>query len=133
MTIRAIFLGCAVLGSCCAGCSAGTPPQQQPTRTAPATGGTATAQLIVDNLVRSGQAVHNPVDTTAVDCPDAGCAQAVTSDRFQVMSFATTGAAQRYAGTHESRQVETIVVNFSPADPESERDALWSQITRMVR
>lgn len=119
---------------CGAGCASEEPAPAAPTSQSPAPGaGTSTARALVDALARDGQPVLDPVDTTAVDCKDAGCAQAITTDRFRVLSFPSTGAAQRYAADHGMRQIGILAVDFSPAVPDTERDEIWTEITRLVR
>ncbi|AFM15520.1 hypothetical protein Mycch_0702 [Mycolicibacterium chubuense NBB4] len=120
---------------CCVSCSSGAPSQQGATTTTapPEAVETTLASAVVANLQKGDGVDLHPTDTTAADCPDAGCAQSVTTDSFRIMSFSTTGRAQRYAGTHDSRQIEALVVTFSPNVSAQQRDALWAKITRMVR
>ncbi len=121
----------AVLALCCAGCAAPAPaPRETVTHSAPA--GTSTAGVVVDHLQSQNHILLHPADTTSSDCAHAGCAQAVTTDRFTIMSFSGTGAAQRYAADHGLRQIATIVVDFSPTVSDQERDELWAEISRMV-
>jgi hypothetical protein len=120
--------------SLCVSCAPGAPstapsPTDNPTEEFD----TTVAGAVVSNLEKNGHVNLHPSDTTSADCPSAGCAQSVTTDKFRIMSFTTTGAAQRYAGTHGSHQLEALVVDFPSTVPAPERDALWSQITRMVR
>lgn len=131
MTPRFVLLAASVLVLICGGChaSASSPPQAV-THVAPP--GTTTAGAVVDHLQSQKQILLHPVDMTAVDCARSGCAQAVATDRFTIMSFAGTGAAQRYAADRGLRQIATIVVEFAPTVPDSERDELWTAITQSV-
>ncbi|TRW86322.1 hypothetical protein FK535_07640 [Mycolicibacterium sp. 018/SC-01/001] len=131
MTPRIVLLCASVTLLACGGCHA-SPPPSAPTVTHAAPEGATTAGVVVDHLQAERHILLNPVDTTRADCPQAGCAQAVTTNRFTVMSFAGTGAAQRYAGDRGLRQIATIVVAFSPTVPEPERDELWADIERTV-
>lgn len=92
-----------------------------------------TAREIVDALDRQGLPIVNPVDATAAECPGIGCTQAVVTGRFRIYEFATSGAAQIYAGSQKTRQAETVVVTFAPVVGQAERDRYWSAIVRLVR
>ena len=72
------------------------------------------------------------MDTSAADCPTIGCAQSITTERMQVLSFRTSGAAQVYAADHGMRQVMTVVVAFAPTVHADERQAYWAAVTRLV-
>lgn len=72
------------------------------------------------------------MDTSAVDCPTIGCVQAITTERMQVLSFRTSGAAQIYAADHSMRQVMTVVVAFAPTVRAEERQTYWDAITRLM-
>lgn len=124
---------CAAMGLAlwCAGCTSQA-PSPQPTATHSAPADTSIAGVVVDHLQRENHVLLHPVDTTAPDCQRVGCAQAIGTDKFMIMSFSRTGDAQRYAADHGFRQIETIVVDFSPTVPEQERDQLWTEISRMV-
>ncbi|MEH3143154.1 MAG: hypothetical protein PGN37_23935 [Mycobacterium kyogaense] len=115
----------------CSGCGASTPSPQPPS-TLSAPPGITTAGAVVEHLQNDRHVLLHPVDTTATDCAQAGCAQSVSTDRFTIMSFPGTGAAQRYAADHGLRQVASIVVDFSPTVPEPEREDLWADVTRSV-
>lgn len=91
-----------------------------------------TARGVVDALHRAGFAAANPVDTTAQECPDAGCDQSIVTDTLQVKSFSTTGRAQKYAATQGLFQVGTVVVEFAPSVPQSERERYRAQLQRVV-
>lgn len=132
MTGRRAGLGVAVgLAVWCAGC-ASQAPSPQPTVTHSAPAETSTAGAVVDHLQNDDHVLLHPMDTTASDCPRAGCAQAIGTDRFTIMSFSGTGAAQRYAADHGFRQIASVVVDFSPTVSEQERDRLWAEISRMI-
>ncbi|MBX7454558.1 hypothetical protein GR927_41820 [Mycolicibacterium sp. 3033] len=121
-----------VLAVCCAGCSGPSPAEPETmTHTAPPAA-LSVASMVVDHLQSEDHVLLHPVDTTRSDCPQAGCAQAVTTDRFTIMSFPGTGVAQRYAADRGLRQVASIVVEFAPTVPDNERDQLWADITHTV-
>lgn len=121
-----------VLALCCAGCSGTSPSEPETVTHSAPPAAVSVAQLVVDRLQSEDHVVLHPVDTTRSNCPQAGCAQAVTTDRFTIMSFPGTGVAQRYAADRGLRQVASIVVAFAPTVPENERDQLWAEITHTV-
>lgn len=86
------------------------------------------AASVVTALGRLGAAPPRPVDTTAQECPSAGCTQAVVTDWFRIKSFATDAAAQEYATSPQQMQAANIVVTFSPRLPTEERQRYWSAI-----
>ena len=92
-----------------------------------------TAGGVVEALDDRGFAVPKPLDTTAQECPAAGCDQSIVTDTLRVKSFPTTAGAQKYAGDHGLRQVQTIVVAFAPPIPPAEQDLYWAQIQVLVR
>jgi hypothetical protein len=92
-----------------------------------------TARGVVDALAGEGFAVPNPLDTTAQECPAAGCDQSIVTDTLRVKSFPTTAAAQTYAEDSGLQQVQTIVVRFAPPVPKADRDRYWAQIQALVR
>jgi hypothetical protein len=94
--------------------------------------GALTARGVVNALNRTGFAAANPVDTTAQECPAAGCDQSIVTDTLRVKSFQTTARAQAYAGDHGLDQVETIVVAFAPPVPKAEQARYWAQIQSLV-
>jgi hypothetical protein len=130
-----LFVGIAVS---CGACSSWDPP---PPVQAPATAaenpavllGAMSARQLVDALPGAGVPTLHPVDDTGAQCPGVGCDQSIVTDAFRVMSFPSTGAAERYAADHEARQVETLAVSFSPNVPAAERDRDWNAITGLVR
>ncbi len=119
---------CEILGSACAAPVA--PRTETPWPTAASS--SHIARDVVDALKRSGLHPGHPVDTSAADCPTIGCAQSITTERMQVLSFRTSGAAQVYAADHGMRQVMTVVVAFAPTVHADERQAYWAAITRLV-
>lgn len=91
-----------------------------------------TAEQLVRELQRDGLDVDHPVEATDSSCAQAGCNQAVVTDRFRLLVFPTTGAAQTYAAKHGMRQIETLAVGFAPVVPEAERDRYWAAIVRLA-
>jgi hypothetical protein len=116
--------------ACCVGCGGPAGAAQSVTHTPDPAATTASA--VVDALTSDHVTILHPVDTTAADCANAGCAQAITTDRFRIMSFSSSGAATKYAADHGMEQVESIAVGFSPVVPQPERDRLWRAITHVV-
>ncbi|BBZ28549.1 hypothetical protein MMAD_28440 [Mycolicibacterium madagascariense] len=92
-----------------------------------------TARDVVDALDRDGLAVPHPLDTTAQECPAAGCVQSIVTDTLRVKSFPSTAAARTYAQQNGLDQVQTIVVRFAPPVPKADQDRYWAQIQAMVR
>ena len=139
---RRIFVGLAV-GCLLSGCTSHPPAYPGPaTSAAGATSPTAmrggelgalTARGLVDALNKTGFAVPNPLDTTARECPAAGCSQSIVTDTVQVKSFSTTARAQTYAGDHGLFQVETIVVAFAPPVSQAEQHRYRTQIQFLMR
>lgn len=121
----------------CGGCSLEPPAPVQNRATSSLSPaellGTMTAGQVVDALPRAGLTVLHPVDATSAECPKAGCDQDVVTDRFRIMSFPSTGAAEKYATDHGARQVETLTVSFSPSVPDVERNEYWAAIVRLAR
>jgi hypothetical protein len=122
----------------CAACSSWDPP---PPVQAPASArlnpaellGAMTARQVVDALPRAGLPTAHPVDSTAAECPDAGCEQSIVTDQFRILSFAGTGAAEKYAADHGARQVETLALTFSPSVPMADQDRYWAAIVNLAR
>ena len=92
-----------------------------------------TARGVVVALSGAGFAAPNLVDTTAQECPRDGCEQSVVTDTVRVKSFASTARAQSYAATRGLFQVQTVVVEFTPALSAQERDRYQSEIAVLVR
>ncbi|WP_283611058.1 hypothetical protein [Mycolicibacterium poriferae] len=92
-----------------------------------------TAEQIVSALQREGFDVDHPTEATDVNCAEAGCTQAVVTDRFRLLVFPSTGSAQSYAASQDMRQIETIAVGFAPVVPEAQRDRYWNAIVRLAR
>jgi hypothetical protein len=91
------------------------------------------AEAVVTALGRLGAAPPRPVDTTAQECPAAGCTQAVVTDWFRIKSFATDAAAQEHATSPQQMHAANIVVTFSPRLPTEERQRYWSAIVRHLQ
>ena len=124
----------AVAAAMCAACSAPAAPTTDTTsRSAPVALVSRTAEQIVRELQRQGFDVDHPAEATDTSCADAGCTQAVVTDRFRLLAFPTTGAAQTYAATRGMRQIETVAVSFAPVVPAGERDRYWAAIVRLIR
>lgn len=92
-----------------------------------------TARGVVDALNRTGFTAPNPLDTTAQECPAAGCDQSIVTDTLRVKSFATTARAQSYAGDKGLYQVETIVVAFAPPISKADQGRYWAHIQALVQ
>jgi hypothetical protein len=119
---------CAMLGSACA-----SPIAPRSAAPWPASGsGSHIAHDVVDALKRNGLQPGRPVDTSATNCPAIGCVQSITTERMQVLSFRTSGAAQIYAADHSMRQVMTVVVAFAPTLRAEECQTYWAAITRLM-
>ena len=133
LTAGVLLMGCSSQPAAPTGSeSPGAPPRA----TAPTRGGemqALTARGIVDELTRMGFAVPNPLDTTAQECPAAGCDQSIVTDTLRVKSFPSTGKAEIYARDRGLDQVETIVVSFAPPVSQAEQDRYWAQIQKLVR
>ena len=142
---RSILLACLTVGCLLSGCSSRPPAYPGPATSAAApasAGATAmrggelgalTARGLVDALDKTGFAVPNPLDTTAQECPSAGCNQSIVTDTLRVKSFSTTSRAQTYAGSHGLFQVETIVVAFAAPVSQAEQDRYRTQIQILVQ
>lgn len=91
-----------------------------------------TARGVVDALTKMGFKAPNPQDTTAQECPAAGCDQSIVTDTLRVKSFPSTGTAEIFAKDRGLYQVETIVVSFAPPVPQAEQDRYWAQIEKLV-
>jgi hypothetical protein len=94
--------------------------------------GALTAKGLLDALGRDGFPAHNPVDTTAQECPAAGCLQSIVTDRLRVKSFPTTGQAQIYAADRNLYQVTTLVVDFAPPVTPAQRLRYQAEIQKLV-
>ena len=95
--------------------------------------GALTARGLVNALNATGFVAPNPVDTTAQECPAAGCDQSIVTDTLRVKSFLSTAKAQTYAGDNGLYQVETIVVAFAPPLSKAEQAKYWAHIQSLVR
>jgi hypothetical protein len=129
-------LGLVVLvgaASVCASCSPSSTPASPTSSTTSAAPAAPVARSVVDAVAqRTGVDLH-PVDTTAADCPTIGCTQAVTTDRFRVLAFPTTGRAERFAGDNGARQIEALAVTFPASSSPQDQDRWWGDITAVVR
>lgn len=94
--------------------------------------GALSAKGLVDALNREGLPAPNPTDTTARECPAAGCLQSIVTDNLRVKSFASTGQAQIYAAERNLYQVTTVVVDFAPPMTESQQTRYEEAIQRLV-
>lgn len=88
---------------------------------------------VVHALQHAGLAVPNALETTAQECPAAGCDQAVVTDILRVKSFATTPLAVRYAAAHGLDRAGTVVVSFAPPIAATERARYWQEIEKLTR
>jgi hypothetical protein len=88
-----------------------------------------TAWSVVRALSRAGLVVTNPLDTTAHECPAAGCLQSVVTDQLRVKSFASSAAAMRFASARGLHHVGTVVVAFAPPLSPADRSRYWAAIT----
>ncbi len=91
------------------------------------------ARGIVDQLAKLGFEAPNPMDTTAQECPVAGCSQSIVTDTLRVKSFTSTGKAESYAKERGLDQVATIVVSFAPPVSPSDQDRYWAEVQRLVQ
>ncbi|CAN5466632.1 hypothetical protein BH09ACT8_BH09ACT8_03400 [soil metagenome] len=91
------------------------------------------ARRIVDQLTKQGFEAPNPVDTTAQECPAAGCDQSIVTDTLRVKSFPSTGRAEIYARERGLDQVATIVVSFAPPVSPSDQERYWAEVQRLVQ
>jgi hypothetical protein len=142
---RSIFVACLTVGCLLSGCSNRPPTYPGPATSAagPTSGGATamrggelgalTARGLVEALNETGFAVANPLDTTAQECPAAGCNQSIVTDTLRVKSFSTTARAQTYAGNHGLFQVETIVVAFAARVSQAAQDRYRTQIQTLVK
>lgn len=140
-----VFAGCVVLACLVGSCSNRAPTypgsamtaggSAAPVATAMRGGelGTLTARGLVDALNRTGYAAPRPLDTTAQECPTAGCEQSIVTDTLRVKSFASTARAQSYAATQGLFQMATIVVAFAPPLTQPDRDRYLKQIEVLLR
>jgi hypothetical protein len=93
---------------------------------------TQTAWSVVRALSHAGLAATNPLDTTAQECPSAGCQESVVTDQLRVKSFASASQASRYAAAHGLQSSGAIVVSFAPPLPASARDKYWTAVVRFT-
>ncbi len=91
-----------------------------------------TAAGLVAALAAEGVAAPNPVDTTAQECPVAGCQQALVTDTMRVKSFATVSRAKWYALTHRLPRFANIVVDFAPPLTTAQCDGYLAAIARLL-
>ena len=81
---------------------------------------------------RAGFAAANPLDTTAQECPSAGCQEAVVTDQLRVKSFVSAQLASRYAMPRRLDCVGTVVVSFAPPLPASEREQYRAEVVELA-
>lgn len=91
-----------------------------------------TAAALVAVLTAEGVAVPDPIDTTAQECPAAGCQQAVVTDTMRVKSFATVTRAEWYAVAHDLPRFANIVVEFAPPLTAAQRNGYLAAIGRLL-
>ena len=137
MTDRGIVVLAATLTGvalCLGACSTHAAPSSDPTAQSAAVPLVPrTAEQIVSALQREGFDVDHPTEATDVNCAQAGCTQAVVTDRFRLLVFPSTGSAQLYADSQDMRQIETLAVGFAPVVPEAQRDRYWNAIVQLAR
>jgi hypothetical protein len=110
-------------------------PQGTPLASSGARGGERsqqTAWSVVRALSRAGLAATNPLDTTAQECPSAGCRESVVTDQLRVKSFASASQASRYAAAHDLQSSGPIVVSFAPPLPANAREKYWAAVVRFT-
>jgi hypothetical protein len=83
--------------------------------------------------VHNGTNEFPALDTTAQECPSAGCDQAVVTDTLRVKSFASRSQATAYASARGLDRVGTIVVSFAPPLAASDRGVYWKQIRELIK
>ncbi|ORB50127.1 hypothetical protein BST42_20470 [Mycolicibacterium rhodesiae] len=91
-----------------------------------------TAAGLVAALTADGVAVPNPIDTTAQECPAAGCEQSIVTDTLRVKSFATVRQAKWYSVAAGLPRFANIVVEFAPPLTVGERDVYLEAIGRLL-
>ena len=91
-----------------------------------------TASGLIAALEEDGVAVPNSLDTTAQECPTAGCDQAILTDTIRVKSFATLSQARWYAMTRNLPEFANIVVEFAPPLTAEEREGYLAAIGRLL-
>jgi hypothetical protein len=132
----AFVCGCASTTTGPAATQSDAPKQTGTPLASPVTGGgersTRTAWGVVRALSRTGFAATNPLDTTAHECPTAGCEQSVVTDQLRVKSFATPSQASRFASARGLDHVGTVVVAFAPPLSPSDREKYWAQIETLA-
>jgi hypothetical protein len=136
---RAVHL--ALLAAVAAGCAgagattdeATTPRADGPlTRTPSLADRTPSAAAVVQAMANAGIPVPRPVDTTALECPRAGCEQSIVTDTLRVKSFATPQKAVRYAEAQRLWSDGNIVVAFAPPLNEAAREHYWADIEAIL-
>ena len=145
MTVRIGVTCLMVIGLLATGCAgrssypdAGQSPtaSSHPSQSAATIGGelgAPTARRIVDELATAGFEVPKPRDTTAQECPCAGCNQSIVTDTLRVKSFPSTGLAETYAADRGLHQIATIVVSFAPPLTPADQDRYWAEVQKLVR
>lgn len=105
---------------------------QQPSAHATSGHEPLTAAGLVAALVAQGVAEPNPIDTTAQECPTAGCQQALVTDTMRVKSFATVPRAKWYAMSRRQPRFANIVVEFAPPLTPAQCDGYLATIARLL-
>ncbi|WP_142391436.1 hypothetical protein [Mycobacterium sp. ENV421] len=105
---------------------------QQPSANAGTGHEPLTAGGLVAALTADGVAVPNAIDTTAQECPAAGCEQAIVTDTLRVKSFATVRQAKWYSVAAGLPRFANIVVEFAPPLTVAERDGYLEAIGRLL-
>lgn len=91
-----------------------------------------TAAGLITALEAEGVAVPNPLDTTAQECPAAGCDQAIVTDTMRVKSFALPSQATWYAMARHLPEFANIVVEFAPPLTSEQREGYLAAIGQLL-
>jgi hypothetical protein len=120
------LVACVALAA--AGCGNQTPAGQS-SQTGRAILNATTAAELIDAFTKAGLPVPNAHDVTQTKCPPISCTDAIATDTVTVIKFASTGAAQRFAGTTpDVYQIEDIVLVFSHVP--AEQQTAFEQVAR---
>lgn len=91
-----VLVGGILLSGCSARSAAGESTVLPTSQVGP---GRATAQEVVDAFTAAGLDTSGARDTTAADCAEAGCSQAITTTDVVVRTFPTSGRAEIYSNS----------------------------------